>query len=52
MGPVVSSERTTSRKGLRKMLGSTSDSSEEKERERKRHTTVRHVTTEHDTTDI
>lgn len=28
MGPVVSSDRTTSRKGLRKILGSTSDRSE------------------------
>lgn len=27
IGPVVSSERTTSRKGLRKILGSTSESS-------------------------
>ena len=39
IGPVVSSERTTSRKGLRNTLGSTSDRAEregERERERER----------------
>lgn len=36
MGPVVSSERTTSRKGLRKTLGSISASSKKKKKTNKR----------------
>ena len=42
IGPVVSSERTTSRKGLRKTLGSTSDSSKEE------NTLVSHTQTQPD----